>query len=60
MSGSSACDVWEVDATPEVLVHGQRSELWGLATNPVYPHVFATACDSDAVVVWSAATRKVS
>jgi hypothetical protein len=58
-TGTGSCDIWEVDETPEVLVQGQDSDLWGLAMNPAYPHVFATTCDSDAVIVWSAATRKV-
>lgn len=59
VTGTGSCDVWEVDETPEVLVQGHASSLWGLAMNPAYPHVFATACDSDTVVVWSAASRKV-
>jgi hypothetical protein len=58
-AGTASCDVWEVDDTPRVLVPGQQGELWGLAMNPAYPHVFATACDSDTVMVWSAATRQV-
>jgi hypothetical protein len=59
LPGTGSCDIWEVDDTPEILVQGQEGDLWGLAMNPAYPHVFATTCDSEAVVVWSAATRKV-
>lgn len=45
---------------PQVLVYGQQGDLYGLATNPKFPHIFATASDSDAVMVWSADTHKVS
>lgn len=58
-TGVASCDVWEVDKDPEVLVYGQQADLYGLATNAAFPHVYATCCDSDKVTVWSAATRKV-
>ncbi len=58
-SGVASCEVWEVDKDPEVLVYGQQADLYGLATNPAFPHVYATCCDSDKVTVWSSATRKV-
>ena len=58
-AGSAACDLWEVDDTPEVLVHGQPGDLNGLAMNPAYPHVFATVSEADTLVVFSALTRKV-
>ncbi len=58
-SGSSACDVWEVDETPEVLVQGAAGDLNGLAMNPAYPHVFATLSEADTIAVFSATTRKV-
>ncbi len=41
------------------MVYGQQADLYGLAMNGAFPHVYATACDSDKVIVWSAATRKV-
>ncbi|GFR46990.1 hypothetical protein Agub_g8644, partial [Astrephomene gubernaculifera] len=58
VAGVASCDIWEVDADPRVLVWGQQGDLCGLATNPAFPHVFATCSDSDKVAVWSAATRK--
>ncbi|KAG2487374.1 hypothetical protein HYH03_013944 [Edaphochlamys debaryana] len=58
VAGVASCDVWEVDKDPEVLVYGQQADLYGLATNPAFPHVYATCCDSDKVTVWSSATRK--
>ncbi|PNH12141.1 Echinoderm microtubule-associated protein-like 6, partial [Tetrabaena socialis] len=57
-AGVASCDVWEVDKDPEVLVYGQQADLYGLAVNPAFPHVYATCCDSDKLTVWSAATRK--
>ncbi|KAG2444303.1 hypothetical protein HXX76_001060 [Chlamydomonas incerta] len=58
VAGVASCDVWEVDKDPEVLVYGQQADLYGLATNPAFPHVYATCCDSDSVTVWSSVTRK--
>ncbi len=40
-------------------MYGQQADLYGLATNTAFPHVYGTCCDSDKVTVWSAATRKV-
>jgi hypothetical protein len=59
-SGTSTCDVWEVDADPRILIHGQQADLYGLAVNPRYTHVYATMCDSNVVTIWSAATHKVN
>ncbi|GAX81084.1 hypothetical protein CEUSTIGMA_g8518.t1 [Chlamydomonas eustigma] len=58
IAGSSSCDLWEVDDTPEVLIQGQAGDLNGLAMNPAYPHVFATISEADTVAVFSALTRK--
>jgi hypothetical protein len=52
--------VWEVDADPRILIHGQQADLYGLAVNPRYTHVYATMCDSNVVTIWSAATHKVN
>ena len=58
-AGTAACDVWEVDGDPEILIHGQQADLYGLAMNPRYPHVYATVCESERVTIWSAVTHKV-
>ncbi|GIL85815.1 hypothetical protein Vretimale_19546 [Volvox reticuliferus] len=58
VAGVASCDVWEVDKDPEVLVYGQQADIYGLAANPTFPHVYATCCDSDKVTVWSAVSRK--
>ncbi len=58
-AGTSACDLWEVDETPEILVYGQQGDLCSLATNSCYGHVYATVSDSEKVIVWSALSRKV-
>ncbi|KAL6747740.1 WD40-repeat-containing domain protein [Haematococcus lacustris] len=58
VAGTAGCEVWEVGPSPRVLLAGQQAPLWALAMNPAWPHVYATAGDSDTVVVWSAATRK--
>jgi len=60
--GTSSCDVWEVDCksgATDILVHGHESHLYGLTVNPAFPHIFATAGESQMVVVWSSVTRKV-
>jgi len=61
-SGTSSCDVWEVDSkagAADIMVHGHESSLFALSMNPAYPHVFATAGESQMVMVWSAQTHKV-
>jgi len=58
VAGSGACNLWEVDDMPEVLVQGASGALNGLAMNPQFPHVFATLSEADTVVVMSAATHK--
>lgn len=61
VAGTSSCDLWEVDCksgATGILVHGHESNLYGLTVNPAFPHIFATAGESQMVVVWSSATRK--
>ena len=38
-------DIWEVDDTPEVLIYGHSSDLYGVAWDPAHPTVFATASE---------------
>ncbi|KAK9816488.1 hypothetical protein WJX72_000919 [[Myrmecia] bisecta] len=59
IAGTAAGDIWEVDNEPSILIWGHESSLLALATNPVYPHIYATISDSDKVVVWDANTRKI-
>lgn len=42
-----------------MLIYGQQADLYGLAMNPAYPHVFATVCESDKVIIFNAVTNKV-
>ena len=54
--------MWEVDCKSggtDVLVHGHESTLYGLTVNPAFTHVFATAGESQNLIVWSSATHKV-
>lgn len=59
-TGTAAGDVWEVDQDPRILLHGQPGQPSHCATNPRYPHVFATVASGGKVVVWNAATHAVS
>lgn len=43
----------------QVLVYGQQGDVVGVATNPKFPHIFATAGHSNTVMVWNSQTRKV-
>ena len=60
MAGTSACDVWEVDADPEILVYGHSADLYGCAfhPDPQFAHVYATASDSSRVFIWDARARR--
>jgi len=58
IAGTSSCDIWEVDDTPQLLIFGASGDLYGLAMNPKYPHVFAAITETDTVMLLSAATRK--
>lgn len=59
-AGTSAGDVWEVDADPKILLHGQQGgEMLSVATNPHYPHVFAALSAAGHVGIWNAITHKV-
>jgi hypothetical protein len=58
--GTSSCDIWEVDGSPEVVLHGQQGSLVGLAANPAYPHLYASLSASGRLCVWNALKRKVS
>eukprot|EP00976_Prorocentrum_cordatum_P064005 1177310-Prorocentrum_minimum.AAC.1 len=56
------CDIWEVDETPEVLIHGHPSTVKGLAMNPSATGgaQFATACDSGRVCLWNSRARRLT
>ena len=60
VAGTSACDVWEVDADPEILVYGHSADLYGCAfhPDPQFAHVYATASDSSRVFIWDARARR--
>eukprot|EP00775_Hariotina_reticulata_P006916 gene6916-7132_t len=59
IAGTSAGDLWEVDADPQLLLHGQQGgEMLGVATNPHYPHVFAALSAAGHVGIWNAVTHK--
>lgn len=57
VAGTRACDIWEIDSDPEVLIYGHTSDLYGCAFNPVSPTQYITACDSSKVFLWDAAER---
>jgi hypothetical protein len=59
-AGTAAGDVWEVDGDPRILLHGQPGQPSCCATNPRYPHVFASVASGGKVAVWNAATHMVS
>lgn len=58
--GTLDSDIWEVDESPEVLLWGHDADLYQVAVNQRYPHIFATASDSDRVVIWDALNKKVT
>ncbi|CAG9466595.1 unnamed protein product [Pedinophyceae sp. YPF-701] len=60
VAGTWRCEVWEVDKDPEVLVMGHQADLYGVATHPTDPRVFATFQESDRVLVWDAEGRRVA
>lgn len=58
-AGTKDCNIWEIDKDPEILIFGQQADLYGLAMNPAYPHVFATVCESGKTIVFNSVTHKV-
>ena len=59
VAGTHRSEVWEVDETPRVLVHGHSADLYGIAWNPAVPTEYATASEGENVYVWCAASRKL-
>ena len=57
IAGTRACDIWEIDNDPEVLIFGHTSDLYGCAFNPVVPTQYVTACDSSKVFLWDVKER---
>jgi len=60
MAGTSHCDIWEVDADPEVLIYGHTADLYGCCFHPNKPHRFVTVCESSSIFVWNAKKRQLS
>ena len=60
MAGTSHCDIWEVDADPEVLIYGHTADLYGCCFHPNKPHRFVTVCESSNIFVWNAKKRQLS
>jgi hypothetical protein len=58
-AGTAAGDIWEVDGDPRILLRGQPGQPSCCATNPRYPHVFASVASGGKVAVWNAATHTV-
>ena len=42
VAGTHRSEVWEVDETPRVLVHGHSADLYGIAWNPAVPTEYTT------------------
>lgn len=57
VAGTSCCDVWEVDADPEVLVHGHAGSVLCVACHPSKPHLLVSVDDKGHVFVWNANMR---
>jgi microtubule-associated protein-like 6 len=57
--GTGQCDVWEVDAEPNILVAGHVADLVAVDAHPTRPNLFATAAASDRVFVWDADARRL-
>jgi WD40 repeat protein len=47
----------EADKERRVWVEGQSGDVCGLATHPIFPQIYATACADGTVCVWDAQTR---
>eukprot|EP00899_Mesostigma_viride_P010144 jgi/Mesvir1/19130/Mv12869-RA.1 len=60
VAGTSKCEIWEVDADPELLIAGHNADLYHVDWHPVEPSVFVTACESKRVFLWDAAKRKLT
>jgi len=54
IAGTHACDVWEVDKDPRIVVEGNEEDMWRFAVHPTMPNVFASTCLSGVVRVWDA------
>ena len=59
IAGTNRCDIWEVDADPEILIFGHAADLYGVCCHPKVPHVFMTACESDKIAIWDIKSRKM-
>ena len=61
VAGTTSCDVWELGgAASRVLVYGHMADLYGVCAHPRNPSIWATACESDRVFVWSAEKRDMT
>lgn len=53
--------IWEVSTTsPEqqnILVAGHQSDVWGVAMHSEEPHIAATVCDGNRVMLWDLQAR---
>ncbi|GMH44987.1 hypothetical protein BSKO_12944 [Bryopsis sp. KO-2023] len=59
--GTSSCDLLEVahGHPPNLLIFGHQADIYGLAMNSKFPHVFATVCESEKVAIWNSKSHKV-
>lgn len=49
---SDSYDLSKAQVSPLMTSHS-KGELWGLATNPIYPDIYATVGDDQALRIWS-------
>lgn len=59
IAGTDGCDIWEVDKDPRIIIEGHEDDLHVVAAHPTDPCIFATACGSGKVRVWSTQKRDV-
>eukprot|EP00736_Rhodelphis_marinus_P002340 Rmarinus@m.17215 len=59
VAGTNKCSIWEVDETPEPLIQGHTADLYGVDFHPLDEDVFATACESEMLCIWSSADKKM-
>jgi WD40 repeat protein len=44
---------------PEPLIQGHTGDVWGVAYDPLKPHRFVTACESNSIFVWHGRRRQL-
>ena len=57
--GTGRCDIWQLDADPDILVSGHTADLVALDVHPSRRALFITAGHAERAFVWDASERRL-